>query len=150
LGAVIGTSVYFTLRWTARKRVIESLSTSLFLIKIPRASANPQSASSENKDFKSELAHFEQLLASFTSLKKPFTFEIAVPHVGEEIHFYLAVPKLSAEVAAKQIQGLWSGASVEPVPDDFNIFNMGGATSAAYLSQKQHYGLPVKTYAELG
>ncbi len=59
-----------------------------------------------------------------------------MPHIGEEIHFYIGVPKLSAEVAMKQIQGLWNGASVELVQDDFNIFNANGATAAAYISQK--------------
>ena len=75
---------------------------------------------------------------------------MAVPHVGEEIHFYIGVPKLSAEVAMKQIQGLWNGASVELVQDDFNIFNANGATAAAYITQKENYALPIRTYAELG
>ena len=90
------------------------------------------------------------MLGGLTSIKKPIVFEVAVPHVGEEIHFYIGVPKLSAEVAMKQIQGLWNGASVELVADDFNIFNANGATAAAYVAQKEHYALPVRTYAELG
>jgi len=40
--------------------------------------------------------------------------------------------------------------SVELVQDDFNIFNANGATSAAYVTQKEHYALPIRTYAELG
>ena len=59
-------------------------------------SSEASTGSSENKDFKAELAHFEQLLGSLAAIKKPFTFEVAVPHVGEEICFYLAVPKLSS------------------------------------------------------
>ena len=50
----------------------------------------------------------------------------------------------------KQVQGLWNGASVEEVRDDFNIFNAHGASSAAYLAQKENYALPVRTYPELG
>src|SRR6185437_4159806 len=103
----------------------------------------------EGNDFKTELAHFEQLLGSLSAIKKPFVLEVAVPHIGEEIHFYIGVPKISAEVAAKQIQGLWSGASVEPAGDDFNIFNVHGATAAAFIRQKEHYALPTRTYAEL-
>jgi len=146
IGSVAGVVVYFVLRSLARMRIADSLATSLFLIKIPRAAPN----GGEVKDFKTELAHFEQLLGGLSGLKKPFTFEVAVPHVGEEIHFYLGVPKLSSEIAAKQIQGLWNGASVEPVQDDFNIFNVHGATTAAFVKQKDHYALPVRTYAELG
>jgi len=152
-GAAIAIAAFFIIRSFARQRIADSLSTSIFLVKIPRPSAGggaEQSGNAENKDFKSELAHFEQLLGSLASIKKPFAFEVAVPHVGEEIHFYIAVPKLSSEVAAKQIQGLWNGASVEPVADDFNIFNAHGATTAAYVKQKEHYGLPIRTYAEIG
>jgi len=70
-------------------------------------------------------------LNGLTAIKKPIIFEVAVPHIGEEIHFYIGVPKLSAEVAMKQIQGLWNGASVELVQDDFNIFNANGTTAAS-------------------
>ena len=151
IGTVVGVSAYFLVRWFVRRRMAEALGTALFLIKIPRsAPAGTPQGNSDNKDFKSELTHFEQLLGSLSALRKPFTFEIAVPHVGEEIHFYLAVPKLASETAAKQVQGLWSGASVELAGDDFNIFNANGATAAAYLTQKENYALPIKTYAELG
>jgi hypothetical protein len=151
VGAIIAVAAYFIIRAAARRRIFDSLRTSLFLIKIPKASPADQSkAGGEGGDLKTELAHFEQLLGSLTSIKKPIVFEVAVPHVGEEIHFYIGVPKLSAEIAMKQIQGLWNGASVELVQDDFNIFNPNGATAAAYVSQKENHALPVRTYAELG
>jgi len=152
VGAVVGVAVYFLLRAVAKRAIAASLGTSIFLIKIPRTgqAAAASSGNSEHADFKAELAHFEQLLGSLAAIKKPIVFELAVPHVGEEIHFYLGVPKRSAETAAKQIQGLWSGASVELVQDDFNIFNVNGATAAAYIVQKENFALPVKTYAELG
>ena len=151
LGTAFGIAFYFLFRAMVRRRIADSLSTSLFLIKIPKPSAPvPGQQNAEHGDFKSELAHFEQLLGGLAAIKKPFVFEVAVPHVGEEIHFYLAVPKRSSEVAIKQIQGLWNGASVAEVGDDFNIFNPHGVTAAAYLKQKEHYGLPMRTYAELG
>lgn len=151
---MVAIAAYFLARLNARARFASSLNTSVFLIKVPRpdagASASGAAGGGENKDFKSELAHFEQLLASFAALKNAFTFEVAVPHVGEEIHFYLTVPKFSREVAAKQIQSLWNGANVEEMADDFNIFNAHGVTAAAFVKQKEHYGLPVRTYTELG
>jgi len=150
LGEVVGVGVFFFLRYAVQRRFADSLQSRLFLIKIPRAAGDKTAGNSENADFKSELAHFEQLLGSLTAIKRPFIFEVAVPHVGEEIHFYLAVPKLSSETAIRQVQGLWNGASMEEVGDDFNIFNVNGATAAAYVKQKEHYGLPFRTYAELG
>ncbi len=151
VGAVIVLAAYFIIRAFARRRIFDSLQMSLFLIKIPKAAPADRSAGGgEGGDFKTELAHFEQLLNGLTAIKKPIVFEVAVPHIGEEIHFYIGVPKLSAEVAIKQIQGLWNGASVELVQDDFNIFNANGATSAAYVAQKEHYALPIRTYARAG
>jgi hypothetical protein len=152
VGAIIVVAAFFIIRALARRRIFNSLQTSLFLIKIPKAQPSDQSSKTggEGGDFKTELAHFEQLLGGLSAIKKPIVFEVAVPHIGEEIHFYIGVPKLSAEVAMKQIQGLWNGASVELVSDDFNIFNANGTTVAAYVAQKEHYALPVRTYAELG
>ncbi len=150
IGALCGVAAYFIVRAAARRRMFDSLQTSLFLIKVPKSAGNDQKNGTEGSDFKSELAHFEQLLGSLASIKKPIAFEIAVPHVGEEIHFYIGVPKLSSEIAMKQIQGLWNGASVELVGDDFNIFNVNGATVAAIVAEKENYALPIRTYAELG
>jgi len=147
---VAGVAGFFVFRYAARKRIIDSLRSSLFLIKIPKSSGDEKSGNAGNKDFKLEIAHFEQLLAGLSAIKKPFAFEIAVSHIGEEIHFYLSVPKLAGEIAVKQVQGLWSGASVELVEDDFTIFNAHGASVAAYVAQKENYALPIKTYAELG
>ena len=44
-------------------------------------------------------------MGGLSAFKKPVAFEIAVPHVGEEISFYIAVPKLMAEVADKTDPG---------------------------------------------
>jgi hypothetical protein len=143
-------AVFFWLRYAFKKQVTDSLRSSLFLIKIPKSSGEEKSGSAESGDFKLELAHFEQLLSGLSAIKKPFTFEIAVPHIGEEIYFYLSVPKLAGEIAVKQIQGLWNGATVTLVEDDFTIFNAHGVSVAVYVAQKESYVLPVKTYAELG
>ncbi len=150
VGAACGVAAYFIVRALARQRFSDSIQTSLFLVRIPRVAAGDEKQGGEGNDFKSELAHFEQLLGALASIKKPFVFEVAVPHVGEEIHFYMGVPKRSAELAAKQVQGLWNGASVEAVGDDYNIFNVHGATAAAYVTEKEHFALPIRTYAELG
>ncbi len=149
LGIVAGFVTFFSIRWLGAKRFSDSLRVSLFLIRIPRILSDEKNGNG-GKDFKAEIAHFEELLGGLSAFKKPVAFEIAVPHVGEEISFYIAVPKLMAEVAAKQIQGLWSGASVELLRDDFNIFNVHGVTSAAYVKLKESYALPIRTYTELG
>ena len=94
IGIAAGVAVFFVLKNLAYQKMIRSLGTGLYLIKIPHG-ATGDKGSSEGGDFKTELAHFEQLLGGLTSIKKPFIFELAVPHFGEEIHFYLVVPKFA-------------------------------------------------------
>ncbi len=144
VGLALAAGLYYLIRFVRKRGLMHSFGQSLYLIKVPRQTPG------ENKDFKSEINTTEQLLANLSSLKSPFTLEVVVPHVGEEIHFFIAVPRAMSEVAMKQIQGLWSGASVEPVGDDFNIFNPAGVTAAAYVAQKENFALPIRTYTEIG
>lgn len=75
-------------------------------------------------------------------------FEMVLPAIGDEIHFYLAIPRKYAETAEKQITGFLSSATVERT-DDYNIFNPRGAAAASYLLQSKSFLLPVKTYQQL-
>lgn len=145
-GGLAVAAAYFIYRHLHRRLMADSLAMRLFLIRIPKET--PEKGT--EKDFKSEINRTEQLLAALAALRKSFVLEAAVPHIGEEIHFYLAVPGTMSEIAAKQIQGLWSGASVEPAQDDYNIFNVHGANAAGYIRQKENYILPVRTYQEIG
>ncbi len=126
--------------------MFDSVNLGLFLIRIPR---NEILGNEREKDFRIEINKFEQLVSSFATSKKPFVFEAAVPHIGEEIHFYVAVPKIQAQVVAKQIQGLWNGAVVQPAEEDYNIFNPEGVVAGAYLKQHESIFLPIKTYKEM-
>ena len=150
LGVAIAVALFFIVKRLRLKAFTGSLDRALLLITVPKdAGPARPGAPGAPQDFKAEINKFEQLLGNLAGLKMPVVFEVAVPHLGEEIHFYLSVPKRHAEVAAKQIQGIWNGASVQPVIDDYNIFNANGATVAAYLSERAEYALPIRTYAEL-
>src|SRR5665213_1346957 len=48
IGAVVGVSAYFFVRWMVRRRMADALGTALFLIKIPHAA--PAGASQGNSD----------------------------------------------------------------------------------------------------
>ncbi|MFH0712468.1 MAG: hypothetical protein V2A55_01245, partial [Candidatus Jorgensenbacteria bacterium] len=67
-----------------RKKHIESLKLKLYLIRLPRRSK-------EGKELKTEIATTEQFLSALFGFGKPLVFEVAVPYVGEEIHFYAAI-----------------------------------------------------------
>ncbi len=121
---------------------MESLQLKLFLIRLP------YSVKEQGKDVKEEINITEQLISSFATFKKPFIFEVAVPYVGEEIHFYIAVPISLGEVLAREIQSIWSEAEVKQV-DDYNVFNYSGATAVASVKQKERFILPIRTYQEM-
>ncbi len=135
-------AVGFSFFWKKKKRqrLLGELEASLLLIKIPRASK-------ENKDLKKEVEVSEQLFATLASLKEPFVFEVAVPHVGQEISFYASVKSKFVEVFARQVQSFWHDASVEKA-DDYNIFNYAGVSAGVYIKEKEKFILPIRTYEE--
>ncbi|MDP3947850.1 MAG: type IV secretion system DNA-binding domain-containing protein [bacterium] len=129
--------------WRARRRLFfENLKIQLYLIRIPLTTK-------EGKDLKAEIGLSEQLFNALASLKRPFVFEAAVSHVGEDICFYIAVPGAHGGTAARQIQGLFPDAQVEEV-GDYNVFNPQGVARGAYVAQKHNYALPVRTYQDIG
>jgi len=142
LTVLTGIVVYLFIRSKRRKRILDLLQLKLFLVRLP------YSVKEQVKDVKDEINFTEQLISSFATFKKPFIFEVAVPHVGEEIHFYVAVPASLGEVLARQVQSIWSEAEVKEV-DDYNIFNYSGVTVGALVRQRQRFILPIRTYQEM-
>jgi hypothetical protein len=137
-----GIGLYFYLRKIRRKRFLESLQLKLYLIRLPLGSK-------EGKDVRKEIAVSEQLITALAAFDKPVIFEVAVPYIGKEIHFYAAVPERFGESLAKQVRALWSEAEVSPA-EDYNIFNYSGAVAAAFISQKEKIFLPIRTFEEIG
>ncbi len=136
----VGVVFYIFSRKALKKKIIEELELKLFLVRLPRESV-------EGRDIKQEIAKTEQLITTLASFKKPFIFEVAVPYIGQEIHFYVAVPGMMSDAFIKQIHSLWNDSDVERV-EDYNIFNYHGAVVGAWLKQKEFFGLPIKTYQE--
>lgn len=103
-----------------------------------------------------EIGAMEKLYANLQSMRVPlwqsllygkpsFALELTVPHIGEEISLYVAVPRRLSLSVEKIIEGIYANAKVEPSPD-YNIFNPDGASVAAHLLLKQSPLLPVRTY----
>lgn len=136
--------------WIARHvrhlALMRSLNYQLLLVRVPK----DEQATGPEGELKFQIGKTEQLLSALAQFKTPFTFEVAVPHIGEEIHFYIGVPRSNADAATKQVQGLWSQASVTTEQNDYNIFSPNGAVSAVYALPRDASGLPIKTYAEIG
>ena len=140
-------------KWRVRGRLERALNLDLFLVRLPRASQTGDTGQGREKEL---IAVMEQLLGSLTNLHskgwnkflygEPYlALELAVHHVGDQIHFYIAVPRNFEEVLMKQIQAYYPTAEVARVAD-YNIFNPKGVTAGAYLNYSESPLLPVKTY----
>ncbi len=134
--------LFFHWRAAKRRKLLSQLQMPLFLIRVPRTS-------SEGKDLKKEIEISEQLFATLASFKEPFVFEVAVPHVGQEISFYASIKEKYADTFVRQVQSFWSDASLERV-DDYNIFNYSGSSVGAFVLERERFILPLNTYEETG
>ncbi len=119
----------------------ELLQLKLFSIRLPIGD-------SEGKELKREINISEQFFSALVAFKKPVIFEVAVPHIGEEICFYVGIPSSMGDSLKRQIQSLWPDAKVE-LSEDYNIFNYSGVSAAAWISSKKNFALPIRTYQEM-
>lgn len=90
----------------------------------------------------------DSFLNNFLYGRPVFALELTIPSVGEEISFYLAVPRKHVLPMEKIIQGIFPDAHIEE-SRDYNIFNPHGESvgSAITLASNKYY--PVKTYQKL-
>ncbi|MBU1102701.1 hypothetical protein KJ853_03550, partial [Patescibacteria group bacterium] len=153
---VLFLGIYLVIKLMQGKgKVIRALNMSLFLVSVPKISADNKG----KKSFKELVAVMEQFYASLSNLKDKglkafwygqpvFVFEMAVPHIGEEICFYVACPRRLSSIMEKQIHGFFPGAEVRQV-EDYNIFNPQGVSFASCLALTRGRSLPIKTYQNL-
>lgn len=141
-----------------RGGIVRALNMTLFLVSLPREAFASSQGQSQRPE-KEIISIMEQLYSSFTNLHskgwnkfvygEPYiSLEMAVHHIGEEIHFYMAVPKNYDQIFEKQVHGVFPMAELERVKD-YNIFNPNGVSVGAYLKLKENPILPIKTYQRL-
>ena len=142
--------------WKTKGSLDRALNMTLFLVRVPREAPREGSATKSEKEL---ISVGEQLLSSFANLHskgwnkflygEPYlALEIAVHHIGEETHFYIAVPKSSEDIIEKQIYGYYPAAEITRVTD-YNIFNPEGANAGGFLRYSANPILPIKTYQKL-
>jgi len=133
-----------------------ALNMSLFLISLPKKTKRDEEKAPKTE--KEIIAVMEQLYSSFNNIRETkdvffygqphLSFEIATPETGEEINFYISMPRKYETVIEKQIHGFYSDASIKKV-EDYNIFNPEGKTAGSYLKLAKSYTLPFKTYQDM-
>lgn len=149
--------------WTLRRRLLRrgelshSLGLAVLKVQLPRsAAADGQRLSLA--EAQERIAVMEQVFAQLGAIRegawhswlygRPFmSFELAVPHVGQEALFFCAVPRRFAVQVEKLLTGLYPDAHVEAVPD-YTVFYPGGAAAAALALGRSRF-LPLRTYRDL-
>ena len=154
LGAVIFVVPYF-MRIRRKKEVDYSLNLALLLITLPLHRTKQVNVEEVRKligvmeQFYASIVHVEEgWLKGMFSGSSALSYEIVLPAIGEEIHFYIGVPRKYVETAEKQITGFLNEAKVERV-EDYNIFNPVGVSAGSFVTLSRNFYLPVKTYQQL-
>jgi len=119
LAIVIIGGLFFVRRQKNRGRLARALNMTLFLITLPKKVKKEQGEAPKSQ--KEIISVMEQLYASLSNIRETketfiygqphLAFEIATPQIGEEIAFYMAVPRGYEDVIEKQIHGFYSEAS---------------------------------------
>lgn len=146
LSAAAALALAAYLPFLRRRLLFDSLRQTLLSVRLPR---RRPAANQPADSFKDEINESTQLYALLGSFKRPFTLEAAVPHIGEEIRFFVAVSRDVAAPAIRQIHALWPEAEIKET-SEFNIFNPTGAVAAASLRLRYSDALPIRTFQEVG
>ncbi len=138
---------FFWHRRQKYKKLIESFEMSLFTVRMPKYEKEEE----QKKDLKSQIASMEQFFSNFLSLKKNerAALEIASEVGGEDINFYVAVPKRLENIFEKFIHSAYPLAHIERVPQDYTIFEPQGVTMGSFAKLKKPVYFPLQTYKNL-
>lgn len=146
--------VVFYLEKREKNNFWGSLDMSLFLVMMPKQEGKKEADA--QKEEKVLIAQMEQIFTSFLYAKdKKFkgtpkiAFEIASQIGGTDISFYVAVPNFLATALEKYIHGVYPGALVEKVPQDYTIFEPGGVAAGSYMKLRENAVFPINTYMNL-
>ncbi len=147
---------YISTRFKRTGEFSHSLGLGLLKIELPPADqAQQQEQKFTINDLREKIAVMEQVYSQLAAIHegawhtflygKPFfSLELAVPHTGQQIIYYLAIPRRYLSSAEKLIQGIYPEATIEPV-SDYTIFNPHSAAATGIVRARNRY-LPIKSY----
>src|SRR3989344_1637850 len=140
-------------RGTQRRREIgKAMILGLLAVRLPLAVAGKEETASVER-MREKIAVMEQLYSSF-SYWKPKSFfaakpwlacELAASASGNELAFYIAAPRQSADGMEKLVHAYYPDAIVEHT-NDYNIFSPTGQVAYSSASLKNGQLLSLRTY----
>ncbi len=111
----------------------------------------------EVKNVKEFIVFMEQFYMSMLSISHDiknkendyYTLEIAKPNGGNEVSFFVSVPKEMSDLFEKSIFALFPDCTVKHSTEDYNIFSNNGFQVAAYSSSIKTSAIPIRTYDKI-
>ncbi|MBI4127659.1 MAG: hypothetical protein HY459_01165, partial [Parcubacteria group bacterium] len=127
-----------------RGLISRSLNLVLLAIRFPTPAPSPQEPSLQQ--VREKIGLMEQLLSQLAVIRdkwwrsllygRPqFVLELAIPSIGEEMTFYIAVPRRRVLAIEKIIQGVFPESHIEE-SRDYNIFNPSGSVLSSFVQLK--------------
>ncbi|MBD3208754.1 MAG: type IV secretion system DNA-binding domain-containing protein [Candidatus Nealsonbacteria bacterium] len=159
VSVLVGFLAFLILKKKEKEKVISSLDMTLFLVTMPKYPVKKEHMIEEEE--KVLIGQMEQVLANFLFLERPgflkslfqapprITLEIASQIGGKDISFYVAVPSYLETDFEKYVQGIYTRALVEKVPEDYTIFEPAGEAAGSYLTLTDSFIFPINTYKQL-
>ena len=152
---LVGVVWFLILKRIRKKKLKQGLDMTLFLVRLPKYEQKDNNLSIE--EIRSLIGKMEQFYSNFLYLEKDslfgsppeIAFELSSQIGGSDISFFVSVPDNLKSSLNKYVQGVFPGAVLQEVPEDYTIFEPEGVEKASYLNLKKHYSLPVKTYKDL-
>lgn len=142
---------------SSRGKLNRSLNMALFSVTLPREIK--EETKEKEKNEKELIAVMEQLYTTLSRLDEGllsrilygrlyFSFEIAVESAGQEIGFYVVVPRKFEKLIEKQIHSFYYAAQIERV-EDYNIFSPDSIVAGRMLVLNKKFIFPFRTYQNL-
>lgn len=131
-------------RFSFRRLLAQSLELRPLLVRLPISGRRAETS----EELLAEIHRSTQLFAALAGIRVPFACELVVHNIGEEIFFYVVVPRNSVEFVTRQIHGFFADARVDPA-EEYTIFSPEGAAVAATIRQQATSALPIVTYQDV-
>ncbi|OGN27638.1 MAG: hypothetical protein A2941_01460 [Candidatus Yanofskybacteria bacterium RIFCSPLOWO2_01_FULL_49_17] len=153
--AALGLAAFIALSsMRSRGSIARALNMILLSVALPRPLAGDG-----RRPEKELISVMEQLYSSLTNLHtkgwnkfiygEPYiSLELSVQNIGQEIEFFIAVPRAYKDVFKQQVHGLYPEAEINET-EDYNIFHPSGSAMAGYITLKANSILPIRTYQRL-
>jgi len=141
--------------------VSRALNETIDIVKISRPTKKEDAEEKTQQRMREEIAIMEHFLSSLSDIPSRFnfikrflygnpqiTFEIAVSSSGEEISFFVIMPRKFREMIEKKIHSFYPSAFVEEVKD-YSIFTPQSASKGSHLRLKKEFAFPIRTYQRM-